>query len=129
MLDLSDFIENTLPESNFVISNLVTRTDNGKATVTSQNVSSEAQANVFLFFRKVVFRSQEIKVFVFLTTSWFTKSVTSWWVLHETGYIFEYIFWNTTHWITKLGQPIDISKGNNFQESFEQFGGMGSFSI
>ena len=34
---------------------------------------------------------------------------------------------------TKLGQLIYISKGNNFQESFEQFGGLGlssrSFSI
>ena len=25
----------------------------------------------------------------------------------------------------KLGQLTDISKGNNFQESFEQFGGLG----
>ena len=26
---------------------------------------------------------------------------------------------------TKLSQLIDISKGNNFQESFKQFGGLG----
>ena len=40
---------------------------------------------------------------------------------------------STTHDVTKLGQLIDINKGNNFQESFEQFGGLGlssrSFSI
>ena len=38
---------------------------------------------------------------------------------------FQYIFWITTDEITKLGQLIDISKGNNFQQSFEQFGGLG----
>ena len=36
-------------------------------TVTSQNVSSEAQVKNFLFRRKVMFRSQVIQVFVFLT--------------------------------------------------------------
>ena len=29
---------------------------------------------------------------------------------------------------TKLGELIDMSKGNNFQESFEQFGGLGTCS-
>ena len=52
----------------------------------------------FFFHRKVMFHSQDIQVFVFLTIPWFNKSVTSWWVLvHETGCIFEYIFWTTTH--------------------------------
>ena len=39
LLDLKKFIEKTLPESNVVISNLITRTDNGKAslTVTKRN--------------------------------------------------------------------------------------------
>ena len=95
-------------------------------TITSQNISS-------LFCRKVMFRSQDIQVFVFLTIPWFTWSVmTSWWV-QETGYIFEYIIWATTHDVTKLDQLIDINKSNNFQESFEQFGGLElssrSFSI
>ena len=68
----------------------------------------------FLFHRNVMFRSQDIQVLVFLTIPWFTKSVTSRWVLvHETRYIFEYIFWTTTHEVTKLGQLIDISNGNN----------------
>ena len=85
--------------------------------ITSQNVPSEAQIkNFFLFCRKNMFRSQYIQVFVFLTIPCFTKSVTSRWVfVHETRYIFEYIFWITAHETTKLGQLIDISKGNNFQ--------------
>ena len=71
---------------------------------------------ILLFRRKIMFHSQDIQVFVFLTIPWFSKSVTSWWVLvHETGCIFEYIFWTTTHEVTKLGQLIDISKDNNFQ--------------
>ena len=83
---------------------------------TSQNVSSEAQIKNFLFRWKIMFRSQDIQVFVFLTISWDTKSVTSWWVLiHETGCIFEYIFWTTTHKVTKLGKLINISKCDNFQ--------------
>ena len=36
-------------------------------TITSQNVSSEAQVKYFLFRRKVMFHSQDIQVFVFLT--------------------------------------------------------------
>ena len=45
----------------------------------------------FLFHRKTVFCSQVIQVFVFLTIPWFTKSVTSGWVLvRETRCIFEY---------------------------------------
>ena len=43
-------------------------------------------------------------------------------LVHETRHIFEHIFSTTAHGITKLGQLIDISKGNNFQESYEQFG-------
>ena len=34
LLDLKKFIEHTLPESNVVISNLITRIDNGKASLT-----------------------------------------------------------------------------------------------
>ena len=34
------------------------------------------------------------------------------------------IFWTTTDLVTKLGQLIDINKSNNFQESFQQFGGL-----
>ena len=46
---------------------------------------------IFLFCRKVMFPSQNIQVFVFLTSPWFTKSVALWAVLvHETGCIFEY---------------------------------------
>ena len=43
----------------------------------------------------------------------------------------EYVFWTTTHEVTKFAQLIDISNGNNFQESFEQFWGqvLGSSSF
>ena len=82
-----------------------------------------------LFYRKIMLRSQDIQDFVFLTIPWFTKSVTSWWVLvHEARCIFEYIFWTTTHEVTRLGQLIVISKENNFQQSFEQVGGLGKDS-
>ena len=61
-------------------------------TATSQNVSSEAQVKSFLFRRKIMFRSQDIQVFVFLSIPWFTKSVTSLWVLvYETWSIFAYM--------------------------------------
>ena len=77
---------------------------------------------IFLYCRKIMFHSEDIQVFAFLTIPWFTKSVTSRWVLvHETRCISEYIFWTTNH-VTKLGQLIDISKYNNFQQFFEQFG-------
>ena len=73
-------------------------------TITTQKVSFEAQVQIFFILSKVMFRSQDIQVFVYLTIPWLTKSVTSRWVLvHETRYIFEYIFWTTTHEVTKLG--------------------------
>ena len=49
-------------------------------TIISQIASSEAQVKNFLFRRKVMFCSQDIQVFVFLTISWFSKPATSWWV-------------------------------------------------
>ena len=85
-------------------------------TITSQNVPPIAQIKIFLFRTKIMFCSQDIQVFVFLTIPWFTKSVTSRWVLvHEIRCIVEYMFWTTNHEVTKLGQLIDISKYNNFQ--------------
>ena len=49
-------------------------------------------------------------------------------ISNEAGCVFEYIFWTTTHKVTKLGQLKDICKGNNFQESLEKFGGLGLVS-
>ena len=103
-------------------------------TIISQNVPSEVQVIFFLFRKRVMVRFQDIHVFSFLTIPWFTKSVTSWWVIvHETGCIYEYKFWTTTHYVTKLSQLIHINKGINFQESLEQLGWLGlnssSFSI
>ena len=88
---------------------------------------------IFLFFRKVILFLRYLS-FVFLTIPWFTKPVMWQWVLlYKTGCTFEYIFWTTTHWVTKLGQLTDICSGFHFQESFGQLGGLGlssrSFSI
>ena len=53
---------------------------------------------IYLFRRKIMFRSQDIKVFVFLTIPWSTKSVTSQWaLLHEIRCIFEYIAFLINH--------------------------------
>ena len=80
---------------------------------------------IFFIRRRIMFHSRDIQVFVFLTIPWFTKCVTSRWVLVlETRCIFGYIFWTTTHEATKLGQLIDISKGDNFQKFFEQSEGV-----
>ena len=47
---------------------------------------------MFLVFGKVMFRYQDIEIFVFLTIPWFIKSVTSWWVLgHETVHFWIYL--------------------------------------
>ena len=52
---------------------------------------------IILFRRKIMFRFQDIQVFVILSIPWFAKTVTSWRVLvHETECILEYTFWNTT---------------------------------
>ena len=75
-------------------------------TITSQNIPFEAQFKIF-------------KSLYFLSIPWFTKSVTSWWVsIHETGCIFAYIFWTTTHQVNKLGQLIDINTGKKFSGIF-----------
>ena len=42
------------------------------------------------YFMEKLSSVQDIQVLAFLTIPWFTKSVTSWWVLvHETGCIFQ----------------------------------------
>ena len=64
---------------------------------------------IFLFRRKVIFYSQDIQVFIFLAIPWFTKFVTSWWVLvHETRCIFEYLFHHNS--LTHQTWPIDGCK-------------------
>ena len=57
--------------------------DNYK-TIASQSAPSGTHVKNFLFFRKVMFPSWDIRFFVFLTITWTSKFVTSWWVLaHE----------------------------------------------
>ena len=60
--------------------------------ITCRNVLlSEAQIKIFFLRRKVMFCSQGIQVFAFLTITWFTMSVISRWILlvHKTGYFFD----------------------------------------
>ena len=76
--------------------------------ITSQNVSSEAPFKNISFHRKVMFHSQDIQVFVFLTVPWFTKFVIWWVLLHKTGYIFEYIL--THNLLSHQTWPIDKFK-------------------
>ena len=89
-------------------------------SINSQNVSSEAKDNNFYFIEKLC---SVLKIFKHLHC---LKSVMSWVLVHETGCIFEYISSTTFHWVAKLGQMIDVNRGNNFQKSFEQFGGLGN---
>ena len=90
--------------------------------ITSQNVLSEARLRIFLFYRNVMFRSQDISVFVFLTIPWFTKSAASWWV-HEARCILNISFKlqliNSANMVDLL---IDITKRNIFLKSIERFG-------
>ena len=55
-------------------------------TITSQNVPSKAQIKNFLFRRKIMFRSQDIQVFVFLTMIYqisdVTMSISTWDKVH-----------------------------------------------
>ena len=64
-------------------------------TITSQNVLSEAQIKNFLFYRKLMFHSQDIQFFVFLTFNHpmiyqICDIMMS--IVNETGLILEYIF-------------------------------------
>ena len=74
---------------------------------------------IILFHKKVMFHYRNIQVFVFLNIPWFTKSVTSWWVLvHETGCIFEYIFWTTSHQSHQIWSIYRYKQGKYFSEIF-----------
>ena len=64
-----------------------------KCVIFSKCVIWDTGLRSFLFSRKVMFCTQNIWSFLFLTITWFTKPVTTWWVfVHETGCIFEWIF-------------------------------------
>ena len=80
--------------------------------ITFQNVSSEAQVRIFLFHRKVMFRSQDV-------IPWFTKSGMSWWVLVYTwDMVHFWIYFLRNNTLTlRLGQMIAISKSNIFLKS------------
>ena len=48
LLNLKKFIEHTLPESNVIISNLITRTDIGKASLTGLQMDVIKNGNITL---------------------------------------------------------------------------------
>ena len=86
-------------------------------TATSQNVKHKLR--IFLFYRKVIFHFQDIQVFVFLTIPWFNTSVASWWVLvHETGYIIEYIFWAIWWTGTKFQVLLNLASSSSSITSY-----------
>ena len=58
-------------------------------TVTSQDASSDGQVKNFFISCKSYVLFSRIQVFVFLTIPWFTKSMMSWVLVHETGCIFQ----------------------------------------
>ena len=78
--------------------------------ITSQNVSYDVR--VKLCFVLTIFKF--FYIFNNPMNYQICKSVTSWWVLVH-----------GTHYVTQLGHSLVINKGNNFQESFEQLGGLG----
>ena len=65
---------------------------------------------IFLFRRKIIFHSQDIQVFVLLNIPWFTKSLTSRWLLvHETGCILGAYLLNHKSWSHQTW-PVDRYK-------------------
>ena len=74
---------------------------------------------IFLFRRKVVFRSQDIQVFVFLAIPRFRKSVTPWWVLvYETGCIFWIYLLNHNSLTHQTWSIYRYKQGEYFSEIF-----------
>ena len=65
---------------------------------------------IFLSRRNIMYHSQAIQVSVFLTIPWFTKSLTSLLLVHETVYFWIYLL---NH--SKLGQLIDINRTTIFR--------------
>ena len=84
-------------------------------TIISQNVSSEAQVKNILFDKKIMFRSRDIQVFVFLTIRYFTKFVTSW-VLDRMHFSIYPLNHNSlTHQIWSIDR---CKQGQHFSEIF-----------
>ena len=78
-----------------------------------------------------MFRSQDIQVFLILTIYQIfdvMMRISTWEKVHFRKYLLNHRWLSRQTWAI-----IDISQGNNFPESFEQFGGLGlssrSFSI
>ena len=81
-------------------------------------------SSLFLFFSRTQCTTE-------IVSSWSNKAYFQPW--YKRWCIFKHIFWTTIHKVTKIDPLINVNKGNNFQESFEQLGGLRlrsrSFSI
>ena len=91
--------------------------------ITSEIVSSESPVKNFLFCREVM---SVLKIFSFLHFNHLMiyqicdvmKSISTWDKVHFRKYFLSH------SWLSHQTWSIDISPGNNFQKSFEQFGGV-----
>ena len=92
----------------------------------NDNFSKCAIWGTILFPRKLMFRSRDIQIFIFFTISWFTKSVTSWWVLvHETGCIFQHLL-NQNSWTHQTWSIDRYRQSQYFPEIFWTIWGTGA---
>ena len=103
--------------------------------ITSQNVLFEVQVKKFFYFVEKLCSVLEIFKFcvfnhplIYEICDVMMNISSTWDRMHFWIYLLSH-----SSSVTKLSQLTDINKGNNFQESFEQFGGLElssrSFSI
>ena len=98
-------------------------------TINSWNVPSKVQIKNFFISKKNYVPFSRYSIFcIFNYSIIYQISDVTLSIIHETRCIFEYIFCTTNHEVTTLGQLIDISKYYNFQQSFEQFGRLPSWT-
>ena len=82
-------------------------------TITSQNVLFEAQVKSFFISYESYVRFSRYSIFWIFNYPRIYQ-ICDVMMSISTRCIFEYIFWTTTHKVTKLCQLIDTYKGNNF---------------
>ena len=87
--------------------------------------SLKENLRIFSFRGKVMFRSLDIQILIFVTILSISKTVTSWWVMALfVECISECIYWIENHLVMKLVQLVDIAKGNIFRKYFGWFVGL-----
>ena len=87
--------------------------------------SLKQNLRIFSFRGKVMFRSLDIQILIFVTILSISKTVTSWWVMALfVECISECIYWIENHLVMKLVQLVDIAMGNIFRKYFGWFVGL-----